>query len=62
MALTVKKILEAIDKLDPAIFKDCGVGEVEDTVVDMRDMGQFDGMDVDAAALSAINEIRSIYS
>jgi hypothetical protein len=62
MAITVKRILEAIDKLDPAIFEDCGVGEVEDTVVDMRDMGQFNGMDVDAAALSAINEIRSIYS
>jgi hypothetical protein len=62
MALTVKRILKAIDKLDPAIFNDCGMGEVEDTVVDMRDMGQFDGMDVDAAALSAINEIRSIYS
>jgi hypothetical protein len=38
------------------------VGEVEDTAVDMRDMGQFEGMEVDAAALSAINEIRSIYS
>jgi len=62
MAVTVKQILKAIDKLDPAIFEDCGVGEVEDTVVDMRDMGQFEGMDVDAAALSAINEIRSIYS
>jgi len=62
MAPTVKRILKAIDKFDPAIFEDCGVGEVEDTVVDMRDMGQFDSLDVDAAALSAINEIRSIYS
>jgi len=62
MAIAVNRILKAIDKLDPAIFEDCGVGEVEDTVVDMRDMGQFNGMDVDAAALLAINEIRSIYS
>jgi hypothetical protein len=62
MAIAVNRILKAIDKLDPAIFEDCGVGEVEDTVVDMRDMGQFDSLDVDAAALSAINEIRSIYS
>jgi hypothetical protein len=62
MALAVKKILKAIDKLDPAIFEQCGVGEVEDTVVDMRDMGQFDGMDVDAAALTAIKEIRSLYA
>ena len=62
MALTVKKILKAIDKLDPAVFEQCGMGEVEDTVVDMRDMGQFDGMDVDSAALLAIKEIRSLYA
>jgi hypothetical protein len=62
MALTVKKILKSIDKFDPSIFEQCGVGEVEDTVVDMRDMGQFDGMDVDAAALLAIKEIRSLYA
>jgi hypothetical protein len=62
MALTVKKILKAIDKLDPAVFEQCGVGEVEDTVVDMRDMGQFDSLDVDSAALLAIKEIRSLYA
>jgi len=62
MALTVKRILKAIDKLDPAIFEQCGVGEVEDTVVDLKDMGQFNGMDVDAAALLAIKEIRSLYA
>ena len=62
MALTVKRILKAIDKLDPAVFEQCGVGEVEDTVVDLKDMGQFDGMDVDAAALLAIKEIRSLYA
>ena len=62
MALTVKKILKAIDKFDPTIFEQCGVGEVEDTVVDLKDMGQFDGMDVDAAALTAIKEIRSLYA
>ena len=62
MALTVKKILKAIDKLDPSIFEQCGVGEVEDTVVDMQDMGQFDSLDVDSAALLAIKEIRSLYA
>ena len=60
MALTVKKILKAIDKLDPAIFEQCGMGEVEDTVVDMKDMGQFGAMNVDSAALLAIKEIRSL--
>jgi hypothetical protein len=62
MALTVKKILKAIDKLDPAVFEDCGMGEVEDTVVDMKDMGQFGAMNVDSAALLAIKEIRSLYA
>jgi hypothetical protein len=62
MALTVKKILKAIDKLDPAVFEQCGVGEVEDTVVDMKDMGQFGAMNVDSAALLAIKEIRSLYA
>jgi len=62
MALTVNKILRAIEKLDPAIFDECGIGEVEDTVVDMRDMGQFGAMNVDSAALSAIKEIRSLYA
>jgi hypothetical protein len=62
MALTVKKILKAIDKLDPAIFDECGMGEVEDTVVDLKDMGQFGAMNVDSAALLAIKEIRSLYA
>jgi hypothetical protein len=62
MALTVKKILKAIDKLDPAIFEQCGIGEVEDTVVDLKDMGQFGAMNVDSAALLAIKEIRSLYA
>jgi hypothetical protein len=60
--MTVKKILKAIEKLDPAIFAECGMGEVEDTVVDMRDMGQFGAMNVDSAALLAIKEIRSLYA
>jgi hypothetical protein len=62
MALTVNKILKAIEKLDPAIFEQCGMGEVEDTVVDMRDMGQFGAMNVDSAARLAIEEIRSLYA
>jgi hypothetical protein len=62
MALTVNKILKAIEKLDPAIFEQCGIGEVEDTVVDMKDLGQFGAMNVDSAALLAIKEIRSLYA
>jgi hypothetical protein len=62
MALTVKKILKAIDKLDPAVFEQCGMGEVEDTVIDMKDLGQFGSMNVDSAALLAIKEIRSLYA
>jgi hypothetical protein len=60
--MTVKKILKAIEKLDPAIFDECGMGEVEDTVVDLKDMGQFGAMNVDSAALLAIKEIRSLYA
>jgi hypothetical protein len=60
--MTVKKILKAIEKLDPAIFDECGMGEVEDTVVDLKDMGQFVAMNVDSAALFAIKEIRSLYA
>jgi len=62
MSLTVNKILKAIEKLDPAIFDQCGMGEVEDTVVDMKDMGQFGAMNVESAALLAIKEIRSLYA
>ena len=62
MALTVKKILKAIDKLDPAIFDECGMGEVEDTVVDLKDLGRFGAMNVESAALLAIKEIRSLYA
>jgi hypothetical protein len=62
MALTVKKILKAIDKLDPAVFEQCGMGEVEDTVIDMKDLGQFGSMNVESAALLAIKEIRSLYA
>jgi hypothetical protein len=62
MALTVKKILKAIDKLDPAVFEQCGMGEVEDTVVDLKDLGRFGAMNVESAALLAIKEIRSLYA
>jgi hypothetical protein len=62
MALTVKKILKAIDKFEPRIFVQYGIGEVEDTVVDMMDLGQFGAMDADSAAQLAIKEIRSLYA
>jgi hypothetical protein len=38
------------------------MGEVEDTVVDMKDLGQFGSMNVESAALLAIKEIRSLYA
>ena len=62
MAVTVNKILKAIERLDPAIFEECGMGEVEDTVVDMREQGQFGAMNVDSAALRAIKEVRELYA
>lgn len=62
MAVTVKKILRAIERLDAAIFEECGMGEVEDTVVDMREQGQFGAMNVDSAALLAIKEVREMYA
>ena len=62
MALTVNKILKAIDKLDPAIFDECGMGEVEDTVVDLSAAGVFGVMNVTTAAEKAIKEIRSLYA
>ena len=62
MAVTVKKILKAIERLDPVIFEECGMGEVEDTVVDMHDMKQFGAMNVDSAARLAIKEVRELYA
>jgi hypothetical protein len=62
MALSVNKILKAIEKLDPAVFDECGMGEVEDTVVVMRDLGQFGAMNVDSAARLAIKEVRELYA
>jgi len=60
--MTVKKILKAIEKLDPAVFDQCGLGEVEDTVVDLKDLGRFGAMNVESAALLAIKEIRTLYA
>ena len=62
MAVTVNKILKAIERLDPKIFEECGMGEVEDTVVDMHEMRQFGAMNVDSAALRAIKEVREMYA
>lgn len=62
MAVTVNKILKAIERLDPKIFEECGMGEVEDTVVDMHEMRQFGAMNVDSAALLAIKEVREMYA
>jgi hypothetical protein len=62
MALTVNKILKAIEKIDPSIFEDCGMGEVEDTVMDLSAAGVFGVMNVTTAAEKAIKEIRSLYA
>ena len=62
MAPTVKTILKAIDQLDPAVFELYGIGEVEDAVVDLKDMGVFNDMEADAAAEFVVKEMRTLHS
>ena len=59
---SVAKILRAIERLDPEIFEECGMGEVEDTVVDMHKQGDFDDMEQYAAAELAIDTVREMYA
>ena len=58
---SVSKLLRHIERHHPSWFDDYGMGEVEDTVVDMAEQGTFSGMTVvDAAALVG-QELESMY-
>ena len=58
---SVSKLLRHIERHNPTWFDDYGMGEVEDTVVDMAEQGTFSGMTVvDAAALVG-QELESMY-
>jgi hypothetical protein len=58
---SVSKLLRHIERHHPTWFDDYGMGEVEDTVVDMVEQGTFSGMTVvDAAALVG-KELESMY-
>jgi len=58
---SVSKLLRHIERHNPTWFDDYGMGEVEDTVVDMAEQGTFSGMTVvDAAALVG-QELESLY-
>jgi hypothetical protein len=58
---SVSKLLRHIERHNPTWFDDYGIGEVEDTVVDMAEQGTFSGMTVvDAAALVG-QELESLY-
>jgi hypothetical protein len=58
---SVSKLLQHIERHHPTWFNDYGMGEVEDTVVDMAEQGTFSGMTVvDAAALVG-KELESMY-
>jgi hypothetical protein len=58
---SVSKLLRHIERHHPTWFDDYGMGEVEDTVVDMAEQGTFSGMTVvDAAALVG-KELESMY-
>jgi Gene product 88 len=49
---SVSKVLRLIDRHNPQWFEDYGMGEVEDTVVELAERGDFQGMSaVDAMAL-----------
>lgn len=58
---SVSKLLRHIERHHPTWFDDYGMGEVEDTIVDMAEQGTFSGMTVvDAAALVG-QELKSMY-
>jgi hypothetical protein len=58
---STSKVLRLIQRHRPDWFDNYGVGEVEDTVVDMAEMGKFQGMSaVDALALVG-QELESLY-
>jgi len=58
---SVSKLLRHIERHHPTWFDDYGMGEVEDTVVDMAEQGTFSGMTVVNAAALVGQELESMY-
>jgi hypothetical protein len=58
---SVSKLLRHIERHHPTWFDDYGMGEVEDTVVDMAEQGTFSGMTVVNAAALVGRELESMY-
>jgi hypothetical protein len=58
---SVSKVLRLIDRRHPEWFDNYGMGEVEDTVVDMAEMGQFQGMSAEDALALVGQELESLY-
>jgi hypothetical protein len=58
---SVSKVLRLIDRHHPEWFDDYGMGEVEDTVVDMAEQGQFQGMSAQDAMDLVVQELESLY-
>jgi hypothetical protein len=58
---SVSKLLRHIERHHPTWFDDYGMGEVEDTVVDMAEQGTFSGMTVVNAAALVGKELESMY-
>ena len=58
---SVSKVLRLIDRRHPEWFDNYGMGEVEDTVVDMAEIGQFQGMSAEDALALVGQELESLY-
>jgi hypothetical protein len=55
------KVLKLIERYRPEWFDQYGLGEVEDTVVDMFDMGRFEGMTTSDAVKAVGQALESMY-
>ena len=58
---STSKVLRLIQRHHPEWFDNYGMGEVEDTVVDLADMGQFSGMSAADALELVGQELESLY-
>jgi hypothetical protein len=58
---SVSKVLRLAQRHKPEWFDNYGMGEVEDTVVDMAEMGQFHGMSAEDALALVGQELESLY-
>ena len=58
---STSKVLRLIQRHHPEWFDTYGIGEVEDTVVDLADMGQFSGMSATDALELVGQELESLY-